>query len=66
MSILEQCSFYRGSETLSTGSGIGYCDLDCNRTACKGDIHFCEKYDVLRKYQLEQKNREGDLKWEKR
>jgi hypothetical protein len=66
MSNLRECSFYRGSETLNMGRGIGYCDLDCDRTTCDGDIQFCEKPDILRKYLLEQKKREGGLGWEKK
>jgi hypothetical protein len=61
MSDLGKCSFYRKSEALSMGHGIGYCDLDCDRTTCEGDIHSCEKPDVLRKYLLEKKKREGDV-----
>ena len=48
------------------GRGIGYCDLDCDRTTCDGDNQFCEKPDILRKYLLEQKKREGGLGWEKK
>ncbi|MEW6376270.1 MAG: hypothetical protein AB1502_10850 [Thermodesulfobacteriota bacterium] len=66
MSISKQCSFYRDSETLNMGCGIGYCDLDCDRTTCDGDIQFCEKPDVLRKYLLEQKKRDGGPGWERR
>jgi hypothetical protein len=66
MSNLRECSFYRDSETLNMGQGIGYCDLDCDRTTCDGDIQFCEKPDILRKYLLEQKKREGGLGWEKK
>ena len=43
------------------GPGIGYCDLDSNRTTCKGDVYFCKKYDILRKHLLEQKKKEGNL-----
>lgn len=60
------CPFYRDSENLGMGRGIGYCDLDCDRTTCEGDLSFCEKPDTLRKYQLEQKRREGGMGWEKR
>ena len=51
MSFGKECSFYRKSDTLQFGCGIGYCDLDCDRTTCDGDTHFCEKPDALRKYQ---------------
>jgi hypothetical protein len=66
MSILKPCSFYRDSETLNMGRGIGYCDLDCDRTTCDGDVKLCEKPDILRKYQLEQKKREEVFKWEQK
>jgi hypothetical protein len=66
MSIPRPCSFYRDTETLNMGRGIGYCDLDCDRTTCDGDIKFCEKPDILRKYLLEQKKREEGLGWEKK
>ena len=65
MSILRKCPFYRISEMLMQ-SKTGYCDLDCDRTACEGDTHSCEKYDVLRKHLIEQKEREGSLGWEKK
>ena len=66
MPISRPCSFYRDSESLNLGRGIGYCDLDCDRTTCDGDIHFCEKPDALKKYLTEQKRREGGMGWEKR
>ena len=50
MPISRPCSFYRDSESLNLGRGIGYCDLDCDRTTCDGDIHFCEKPEILKKY----------------
>ena len=66
MSFERQCPFYRDSETLNISRGIGYCDLDCDRTTCDGDIHFCEKPDALKKYLLEEKKKEGGSEWEKR
>jgi hypothetical protein len=65
MSLGRDCPFYRDSETLQFGHGIGYCDLDCDRTTCNGDIHFCEKPDALRKYQLRQKRKEIQDRTEK-
>jgi hypothetical protein len=59
----KDCPFHRDSENLGMGRGIGYCDLDCDRTTCKGDLSFCEKPDTLRKYQLEQKRKEGGMGW---
>ena len=47
------------------GPGVGNCDLDCNRTHCKGEIYSCERYDVLRKYLSDRKGKEGDLAWER-
>lgn len=66
MPISRPCLFYRDSESLNLGRGIGYCDLDCDRTTCDGDIHFCEKPEILKKYLMEQKRREGGMGWEKR
>ncbi len=65
MSIEKICSFYRDCDTLHFGKGIGYCDLDCDRTTCDGDLHFCEKPDLLKKYLLEQKKK-GGLGWERK
>ena len=49
MVVKKQCSFYRSSETLSAGRGIGYCELDGTQAICDGDINFCEKPDALTK-----------------
>jgi hypothetical protein len=65
MSILRSYSFYRDSKNFCMGRGLGYGDLDCDRTACDGDIKFCEKPDLLRKYLLGQKRKEEGLEWEK-
>lgn len=59
------CKFYRDSGTINVGRGLGYCDLDCTQTTCEGDIGFCEKPNVLKKYLLEQREREGGSVWEK-
>jgi hypothetical protein len=32
--MFKECPFYRASETLIMGKGIGYCDLDCDRATC--------------------------------
>jgi len=58
MSILRECSFYRDSEILSMSRGIGYCDLDRDRTTCNGNIQSCEKPDALRECLLRQKKGE--------
>ena len=49
MALKKQCSFYRSSEALNVGRGIGDCDLDGSQAICDGDINFCEKPDVLTK-----------------
>ncbi len=66
MTILKKCQFYRGCESSSTGLGIGYCDLDGNQVVCDGDIHFCEKPDVLKKYLIDHEKKEGTSGWEKK
>jgi hypothetical protein len=55
MSGIEQCSFYRNSEGLGLGRGLGHCDLDGGQTVCSGDLNFCEKPSELKKYRNEQK-----------
>ncbi len=65
MSIMRICSFYRDCDTLNFGRGIGYCDLDCDRTTCDGDLYFCEKPDLLKKYLLKEK-RKGGVRWERK
>ena len=47
----ERCSFYRASEGIGLGRGIGHCDLDGGQTVCDGDLNFCEKPSDLKKYQ---------------
>jgi hypothetical protein len=58
--MFKECPFYRGSETLTMGKGIGYCDLDCDRTTCNGDVHLCEKPDALKKHVMDEKRREKE------
>ena len=55
MSGVEQCSFYRNSEGLGLGRGLGHCDLDGGQTVCSGDLNFCEKPSELKKYRSEKK-----------
>ena len=38
--MFKECPFYRASESLIMGKGIGYCDLDCDRATCNGDKHL--------------------------
>ena len=56
MALERQCSFYRSSETLQVGRGIGYCDIDGCQSVCDGDIEFCEKPDALKEHLLKQEN----------
>jgi hypothetical protein len=56
--MFKECPFYRTSEALVMGRGIGYCDLDCDRATCNGDVHLCEKPDALKKYVMEQKKKD--------
>jgi len=60
MPILTKCQFYRTGESFSLGTGIGYCDLDGNQAVCEGDIHFCEKPDVLKKYLIDHEKKQLD------
>jgi hypothetical protein len=55
--MFKECPFYRASESLSMGRGLGYCDLDCDRATCEGDQNLCEKPDALKKYLSEQAKR---------
>ncbi len=64
MAILRQCKFYRNLDKLSTDRRLGYCDLECDHSTCKGDIDFCERSSSLRTYFFEQVKREGGLSWE--
>jgi hypothetical protein len=60
VSIKQLCSFYRDSEGLGLGRGIGHCDLDGGQTVCEGDLNFCEKPTDLKKYESKQKGSEKD------
>jgi hypothetical protein len=66
MAISKRCKFYRDSDTLQFGRGIGYCDLDCDQTTCGGEIDFCEKPIALKIYLFEQVKRGGCLEWERK
>jgi CheY-like chemotaxis protein len=61
-----RCIFYRPSEGIGIGKGLGYCDFDGCQSVCDGDIQFCEKPDAMRKYSLDQKGKEerGGIKEE--
>ena len=56
--MFKECPYYRASEALIMGQGVGYCDLDCDRTTCNGDVNICEKPDALKKHVMDQKRRE--------
>lgn len=57
------CLFYRtSSSSLIYGRFIGYCDLDCDRTTCDGEIVYCEKPDILKKYLINHKKEVWDGK----
>ncbi len=62
MSIFKKCTFYRDSESLAMGTGLGHCDL-FGQAICEGDIQFCQNPEGLRKELLEQK--EKDFKKDK-
>lgn len=63
MSVLKKCSFYREYGNPKESSFRGYCDLDHDWIICRGDIQSCKKVDLLRKYLLEEKRREGGAGW---
>lgn len=58
------CLYYRKSNNLNMGPGIGYCDLGVVWAICDGDIKFCEEPDALiRKFYVEWgKNRAREMK----
>ena len=62
MTAKKRCQFYRDSEGLGLGRGIGHCDLDGGQTVCDGDLNFCEKPSDLKKYKgkAKQKRNEKD------
>ena len=59
MTSAKKCLFHRCTSNHSMGRGVGYCDLDSYVTICDGDIYFCEKPDMLKKYLLDQNRREA-------
>lgn len=62
MLIFKKCPFYRNSESLGRGRGLGHCDLG-GEAICEGDIQFCDRSDDLRK-QLSEKKKKEDNKRE--
>jgi len=52
MSVFKKCPFYRGSESISMGKGLGRCDVDASQTICDGDVKFCEEPNTVEQYIL--------------
>jgi len=63
MAVFKRCSFYREYGNPKESSFRGYCDLDHDWIICRGDIQCCKKMDLLRKYLLEEKRKEGGARW---
>lgn len=57
MSIFKKCTFFRDSESLTVGIGLGHCDL-FGQAICEGDIQFCQNPEQLKKELLKQKENE--------
>jgi CheY-like chemotaxis protein len=57
MPIVKSCPFYRESDNLTVGLGIGHCDLGGDQVICDGDIQFCHRSDDLKKRMLEEKKK---------
>jgi hypothetical protein len=60
------CKLYVDTGSADMGQAIGYCDLDCDQTTCKGGLDSCQKSDILKRYFFEQIKREGGLEWERK
>jgi hypothetical protein len=63
MTGLRRCSFYREYGNSKENSFKGYCDLDHDWIVCRGDIQSCKKVDILRKYLLIERRKEGGGGW---
>ena len=57
MSLFHKCTFYRDSENINAGIGLGHCDL-FGQAICEGDIQFCQNPEELKKQLLQQKQKE--------
>ncbi len=57
MLTLGKCSFYRDSENLGIGRGLGLCDLR-GQALCEGDVKFCECPEDLKR-QLSEQRKQG-------
>jgi len=60
--MLKECPYYRASESVAMGRGLGHCDLSGSQAICEGDIRFCDSRDHLRRQLLEEKKKESDKK----
>jgi len=54
MLILKQCPYYRNSETVGRGKGLGHCDLG-GEAICDGDVQFCDRPEDLKRQILGKK-----------
>ena len=61
MPIFQKCPYYRDSENLGMGKGLGYCDLGAE-AICEGDIQFCDRPDDLKKQLSEKKKKKDDIR----
>lgn len=60
--MLNKCSFYRFSENIGLGKGLGHCDLDSSPAICEGDIQFCENPELLRSQLSKKTDQEKGVK----
>jgi hypothetical protein len=63
MSISKKCFFFREYGAPKNNCLRGYCDLNGEWTTCRGDVFSCKRNDLLRKYLLEEKRKEGGSGW---
>ena len=61
MLIFQKCPYYRDSENLSMGKGLGHCDLG-GEAICEGDTQFCDRSDDLNKQLSDKKKKEDDIR----
>jgi hypothetical protein len=45
-----KCLLFRRRGSSGVKKGIGYCEIDGENAACKGNVSFCEKPDAFREY----------------
>jgi len=63
MSISKKCFFFREYGNTKNSCLRGYCDLNGEWAICRGDVFSCKRNDLLRKYLLEEKRKEGGSEW---